>query len=296
MDGNRGLAIDRALAVEKSMKFVTPKTKNLCHLEWLPTDRASVERVRKKLAIQILLCVLSPFLLCYIVASSSNYFPYPTASQVLSRMGEIYGRCKSYEDTGFASGHYNPEISEPALVAFQTNAVSGMLRFKLKNAGGKQSHRHVPSYDILYNSREAVLKWNNVQERVGKEETLDSVLSGFDGTNGAARPVLGLLFPNEIDAPKLTEIGNPKIISRRAVVGKRKCFKICGDLGGNSVTLWIDKSSYLVRKVETIDEFDPKPDLGSGDADSADKGVFKTTVVYNPILDGGISEEVFDWK
>jgi hypothetical protein len=213
-------------------------------------------------------------------------------------MREVYEQRKSYADTGLVSGQYIPEISRPVLARFSTSTNSNKLRFEIRNSGEKRRHVDVRNFDVLYEREETgVLKWKNVQENViGKTKKLDSLLSEFDGPNGPARPVLGLLFPNEINAPKLTEIEHPKIISKRALVGKRKCFEICGDLGGNSVTLWIDKSSYLVRKVETSHEFEHKLDHHAGHVDSSDKTVFKTTVIYKPILNHRISDSVFDWK
>ena len=62
---------------------------------------------------------------------------------------------------------------------------------------------------------------------------------------------------------------------------KFECFRLEGKYVNNPITLWIDKTSYLVRRVDEQAKFDD----------------FRTeqTTTYDPVIDGKITDEMLEF-
>jgi len=66
-----------------------------------------------------------------------------------------------------------------------------------------------------------------------------------------------------------------------AKLDKADCFRVQGKQGADPMTLWIDKKTFLVRRIDTEHKFDN----------------FRTeiTTTYDPLIDGEITDKMLEF-
>lgn len=103
-------------------------------------------------------------------------------------------------------------------------------------------------------------------------------LAGATGVSGgSAHTVPALLLANEVGGRRLTDITEAKAVEE-ARLDKVDCFRIEGKFGDSPTTIWIDKKTFLVRRI---------------DAQNAFSGFrSEQTTTYDPAID----EEIVDKK
>jgi hypothetical protein len=97
-------------------------------------------------------------------------------------------------------------------------------------------------------------------------------------SDGSAHTVPALLLPNDVTGRRLTDIMEAKRVED-SKLGKVDCFRIEGDFVEDTpMTIWIDKKTFLVRRIDSQKKFD----------------AFRTeeTTSYDPVFD----EEIPDKK
>lgn len=94
---------------------------------------------------------------------------------------------------------------------------------------------------------------------------------------GSAHTIPTLLLPDEISGRQLTDITEAQRIDD-AEIDSVKCYRIQSKYAGEPVTIWIDATTFLVRRIETQKSF---TDFST-----------ETVTTYNPILNGVITEEM----
>jgi outer membrane lipoprotein-sorting protein len=207
----------------------------------------------------------------------------PSAQDVLDRMAKTYAGCRSYHDSGvvktvFVGANGSRTVEQPFTTAFVR---PDRFRFEFKETrGGGEAIRY-----IVWRKGMEVYKWWDFWSVVEKRETLDLALAGASGVSGgSAHTVPALLLPKEIGGRRLTDMTEVKRLED-AGLDKVDCFRIEGKLADSPRTLWIDKKTFLLRRIDTQAEF-------------RDFRTVRTTT-YDPVIDEGFPEEMLEfgaWK
>ena len=204
-----------------------------------------------------------------------------TAKQILDRMAEAYAGCKSYRDSGIvktvfvrASGDDTKENT------FATAFVRpDRFRFGCKRLTDRLNREQ--RYIVWCKGKE-VQTWWNIKSDIEQQPSLGKALVGATGVSGgSAHTVPALLFPEEIGGRRLTDLKDAKRVDD-AKLDDVACFRIQGSYGSQPITLWLEKKTFLVRKIDS-------------QAELADRRV-ETTTTYDPIIDGEIPDEVLEFN
>jgi len=203
----------------------------------------------------------------------------PTAKEILVRVSETYENCKSYRDTGvvttiFKNSGGKRTVEKPFNTAFVR---PNRFRFEYydKETGGPKNR-----YIIAQNDNK-IQSWWEIKRVVEQPESLGSALAGATGVSGgSAHTIPALLLPKEINGSRLTELADAKRIED-GELGTVQCFRIQSKEINALMTLWIDKKSYLVHRIDERKNFDD----------------FTTeeTTTYDPAIDGEIPEKALDF-
>jgi outer membrane lipoprotein-sorting protein len=201
--------------------------------------------------------------------------PQDTASmtdvQIVELAKRAYARCDSYRDSGvvittFVSEESQWTAEKPFTTAF-VRPDGFRLEFKDKSLGDP------PPISIIWAAGDDVRTWSDLEPGVETPANLARALAAATGTSqGVSYRVPSMLLAG--DAPT----GKPPLDLNYAMrVGDEDeaghgCFRIRGQsirtprtlgegeqavvLQENTVTIWIDKQSYLVRRVEETNVYE----------------------------------------
>ena len=201
----------------------------------------------------------------------------PSAEQILDRMVKAYTDCKTYQDSGvvktvFIEANGTRTIEKP----FATAMVRpDRFRFEYKETGNQRDRY------IIWSSGKDVKTWWGVKPGAKMSDSLDMALAGATGVSGgSAHTIPALLLPDKVSGLQLTDITGPK----RAEDGKLdnvECYRIEGKFLDSPHTLWIDKTLYLVRRIDEQRTFDS----------------FRTedTTTYDPVIDAEIEDKMLEF-
>ncbi len=190
--------------------------------------------------------------------------------QILLTMKRAYSGCRSYRDTGKVKTRSVMDDSTfGSDVPFATAFVRpGPFRFEFTDNGlGERSSRCI----LWWNGTE-VQSWWDARPGVRRSESLQQALDGASGiSDGASLRVPGMLLPAVVGSG--APLVDPERIADDTAAGVA-CFRIKGrsratpytETAGAStvtvkeevVTLWIDRATFLLRKVEearTLDSY-----------------------------------------
>jgi len=194
-------------------------------------------------------------------------------------MEKAYTDCKSYRDSGsvktlFIDNGGNRTDEKPFTTAFVR---PDRFRFEYKEpqAKGRQQMRF-----IIWSNGKEVETWWDVKPGIDKPESLALALGGAAGVSGnSSLNIPQLLLPDKMGWRRLA-LTNPKR-AKDDKLDKAECFRVEGKYVGNPITLWIDKKSYLVRRIDEQAKFDN----------------FRTerTTTYDPIIDKEITEKMLEF-
>jgi outer membrane lipoprotein-sorting protein len=184
------------------------------------------------------------------------------AQDVLDRMAKAYASCKSYRDSGVvktvffgATGNFTAE--KPFATAFVR---PDRFRFEYKEKQGLGLENRY----IVWRRGKEVQTWWDIKPGVEKLDSLELALSGATGVSGgSARTVPALLLPKEVHGQRLTEITEVKRVED-AKLDKFDCFRLEGKFIlqleakfiNSPTTIWIDKKTFLVRRIDAQMKFD----------------------------------------
>ena len=200
----------------------------------------------------------------------------PTAAQILERMAKTYAGCKSYRDSG---------VGRTALRGVDVNVVQekpfatafvrpDKFRFEYTEVRPEKRISHY----IVWRQGDDVRTWWDIQPGVKKPESLGFALAGATGVSGGtAHTVPNLLLPAEVQGRSLKDLAEATRIEDETL-DKTECYRVKGKFGPFPVTVWIDKATYLVRRIDSEKVF---PTFTS-----------QETITYDPTLDGEVSEKL----
>lgn len=193
-----------------------------------------------------------------------------TAEQIVELSTKVYARCGSYRDSGVASTAYVSESSQwTAEKPFTTVFVRpDRIRFEYKDMSAGDPP---PSY-IIWAEGDDVRTWSDMEPGVNRPGTLGGAIADAAGVSqGASHRIPSMLLP-DASAPKTAlELSYARRVED-AEEGGFACFRIRGQsirtprtlgsgentvvLRENSSIIWIDKQSYLVRRVDESNGYD----------------------------------------
>ena len=176
-----------------------------------------------------------------------------TAQDVLDRMAKAYAGCNTYRDTGVVKTVFirttgTRTVEKPFKTAFIR---PNRFRFEYTEKRGGREDRY-----IVWRNGKEVQTWWDVDPGVQKPESLKLALAGATGvSSGSAHTVPALLLPKEVGGRRLTELTAAKR-AKDAKLDKVDCFRIEGMFLNAATTVWIDKNTYLVRRIDAKKSFD----------------------------------------
>lgn len=197
-----------------------------------------------------------------------------SASDLVERVLKTYKECKSYRDSAVEVtkvSHTDGELTKQN--SFTTAFVRpDRFRFEYQD---KLDEEYTICH-IIWRHGSLVRTWWDVDSVVQKPESLDTALTTALGKSGrAAQMIPALLMPAETTVLSLASVTGLKRIDD-AKIGKTDCFLIEGNFIATPITIWIDKESYLVRRI--VRTF------------SVEELKTEVTTTYEPIVDEEIAE------
>ncbi|MBX7256040.1 MAG: outer membrane lipoprotein-sorting protein [Candidatus Hydrogenedentes bacterium] len=194
-----------------------------------------------------------------------------TASDVLAEMARVYETCQTYRDKGQATSVYADDGRERHdEMVFRTAFVRpDRFRFELRFRFDESARWRCC---IVWVSGEEVQTVDHngplaqlIQDALAKDATVpnshktDSFRMSLNMAIGAATGVSGgsahivpaMLLPELIGGARMTDLQNPRLLVSE-MYERSYCYVVEGQTPNGSIkTLWIDQTSYLLRKVET---------------------------------------------
>ncbi len=193
-----------------------------------------------------------------------------TAEQIVELATHVYARCDSYRDSGVAATTYTSDGRQwTADKPFETVFVRpSRIRFEYRDLSAGDPP---PSY-IIWADGNDVRTWSDVQPGVNRPATVSRAIAAAAGVSqGTSHRIPSMLRPDPSAPKSALELSYARRIENGEVDGF-ECFRIRGQsimtprtmgsgdtavvLLENSSTIWIDKQSYLVRRVDESNVYD----------------------------------------
>jgi outer membrane lipoprotein-sorting protein len=176
-----------------------------------------------------------------------------TGQEILLRMAKAYATCESYFDLGvvkivFIEKDGNRVTTKPFATAFVR---PNHFRYQYED---NRSEGEALVYIIWANGNE-VQTWWDVNPGIQKKRNLESAVAGATGVSGcSAHNAPAMLLPDRIGGRKLSQLSDAKRVEDDKVNGF-DCFRIRGKEGDDVTVLWIDKRTYLLRRIKSDSKF-----------------------------------------
>lgn len=206
-----------------------------------------------KFALAIFLVACVGVAVSYVLRSQRHR----AAERILNKMAAVYMNCKSYQDSGTAQ-----LISERFGATLQfTTAFVRPDRFRYEYMD-RVKNNHL----IIWRKGKNVTFWFSIPNDLPTPKSFDLAIATATGVSiGTTHTIPALLFSKgQISGWRLTDMVNATQVED-AITENVDCFRVKGQVAAFNTVVWIDKSTFLVRRIEGISEH----------------GV-KTFVSYNP--------------
>ncbi len=204
--------------------------------------------------------------------------------QILERMAKTYAECKSYRDSGIVKivfiEHDGRNWTKE--LVFNTAFIRpDRFRFEYYERVCV-NEREEKSLFIVWRKENEVRTWWDIKPGTENPPSLELAVAGATGVSGgSAHTIPALLLPNEISGRPLTDITEASRIED-AKLDETECFRVHGNFDDSPVTLWIEKETYLVRRIDEETKFE--------DFQTVD------TTTYEPVVDGEIADNLLEYN
>ncbi len=192
----------------------------------------------------------------------------PGAVTILRAMEKVYASCRTYRDsgavrTGIVTDGGRAGSERPFTTAFVR---PGRLRFSFTDPGlGERASSY-----IVWSDGADVRAWWDAKPGVRRQRSLREALAPAAGISGGSSVrIPGLLLPAELGegplliAPERIEDGDDRGVACFRIRGESRKTPYTLSMGSRvltvrseRVTLWIDRATYLLRKVEESRTFE----------------------------------------
>jgi len=188
--------------------------------------------------------------------------------RIMRSMEKVYSGCRSYRDSGevrtaLVTDGGRAGSGRPFTTAFVR---PGRLRFQFTDPGlGERSSSY-----IVWSDGSEVRSWWDAKPGVRRPGSLQAALAPAAGVSGGSSVrVPGLLMPEELAegplliAPERIKDGTDRGVTCLRVSGQSRKTPYTLSMGARvltvkdeSVVLWIDRATFLIRKVQETRTFD----------------------------------------
>lgn len=238
--------------------------------------------MRKLINIKSFRCIIYSIATLFISAAftaEQSHADNLSASEIIERMKNAYANSKTYSDSGVVEvifiGDVNQTVEKPFTTAFIR---PNRFRYEFTE---KKPYGTKQSFIIHLNGKNLQSYWD-IQKDLKHDSLNNAVASAAGVSNGSAITVPGMLMPNEITWRRAIRVNQPKRIDDD-IVDSTDCYRVQDlILGAIPTTLWIDKKTFMLRKIyreQTFDDFRTEE---------------RTT--YKPILNGEVENDLLEFK
>jgi len=176
----------------------------------------------------------------------------PTASEILDNMVAAYAALASYKDSGEVKLTREGEGERVRRLVFSTSFVRPELfRFEYdkhhETSDPESSERYV-----VWSDEQGIRSWWAVRPEVREFDAIEHALGGPTGvSHGSATRIPALLMPQMLWGSGMRHLERPVLVGEERI-GTSDCYRLevtRGDRSRRRMTLWLEKETYLVRKV-----------------------------------------------
>lgn len=221
--------------------------------------------------------------------------------QDIARMATTYANARSYQDEGEVKVVYHlPAGKQTQKKPFSTKFYRPKMyyRYEFTEPTGFEEPRRF----VIWNDEAPARfrQWWTLQPKVKEVPIEEAIGAGAGISNGSALTVPGLLMPAVVKSQSLTHMTNLKTVGEETV-GDAPCTKIAGKTPwGDAQTVWIDKSTFLVRKIHSVSRVSgnlPAPKLPDGTVvPKVPPFTVETTTTYRPRINLEIAPKEFAFE
>jgi outer membrane lipoprotein-sorting protein len=156
-------------------------------------------------------------------------------------MASTYATCKSYRDSGVVTNFFNPEHID--VKPFRTAFVRpDQFRFEYDDPTPEKPY-------IVWARAGEVHKWWYIEPGVQNPPSLGRGIAGATGVSGgSAHTIPSLLLSDEIGGRKLTSMTDVTRLPDEEF-NNTPCFKLQGTFANQPTTLWLEKKTYIIRRI-----------------------------------------------
>jgi outer membrane lipoprotein-sorting protein len=193
-----------------------------------------------------------------------------TARQILDKMATTYAACQSYRDSGVVTNFFDPEHIDikPFHTAF---ARPDQFRFEYNDDAPEKAY-------IVWARGDEVRTWWYITPGVKSPGSLGNGLAGATGvSSGSAHTIPVLLLPDRIGGRSMTSL-TELVRLPDDTIDDTPCFKLQGKFADEPTTLWLEKETFLIRRIVE------------------DSKLAKATTVYRPEVDKEISAAELEFQ
>ncbi len=173
-----------------------------------------------------------------------------TAQQILEKMATTYANCKSYRDSGVVTNDFGPHTEGdryPRHINFKPFRTAfvrpDQFRFEYDDTTPDKSY-------IIWAKAGETRTWWHFKPGVEDQPSLGIAIAGATGVSGgSAQTIPALLLLDRIGGRKLTSLTDLVRLPDETLDGT-SCFKLEGKFADRPTTLWLEKATYLVRRVD----------------------------------------------
>ncbi|HEX4826088.1 MAG TPA: hypothetical protein VFV19_17450 [Candidatus Polarisedimenticolaceae bacterium] len=174
-----------------------------------------------------------------------------TAQDVLEATAHAYAGCATYHDSGKITVAFEGESGSIATTTSFTTEFVRPDRFRFECAGS--SLKGSPFHFIVWRDGHGTHHWSSRVPGVRSDVTFEAGVESAatpSVSNGASAMIPSLLLSGEVESWGLAKMESMSL-GAEAAFG-HECFKVSGKFATNERTLWIDKKSLLIRRVEEL--------------------------------------------
>ncbi len=168
-----------------------------------------------------------------------------TAEQILEKMATTYATCKSYRDSGV--------VTHDLLARFPRYVVKKPFRTAFVRPDQFRFQYDDPTPEkpyIVWAKAGEVHSWWYIKPGVQSPPSLWRGVAGATGVSGgSAHTVPALLLPDQIGGRKLKAMTELERLPDETLDGT-PCLKLQGKLADHPMTLWLEITTYLLRRID----------------------------------------------
>jgi hypothetical protein len=214
-----------------------------------------------------LVLALANFAVCSDAAVTAEASP----EEILKLLANVYASAKSYKDTAIGTQTFLGQTWS----SHGSTAYLAPNQFRLEFAQSDGT-----GHKIFWVRGSDVREWN-ADDGVKRLDDLGDALARATGAGDSSANIghwiPAMLFDHPLKGNLLPRLKEPRRLADDPVNG-HPCYRIEGTLAVGTVTVWIDQSSYLVRRVDERSAFE------------------QASTIYQPELNGAIDPKLLEFN